>query len=180
MATSYYSVDAILTDSQKAPCTFDLSVPHLTALNNGSGIENGMKLELPLWMADMLALSKPAGPSSSSLVSLDMPAALGPRVINALKADPKSVDVKAQARWFYGLGERMLDLFDEEEMMEVLNDTFKQRALEIADKAANTRTTQQGGDEFLRGLDENERRLFRAAHNGTNDVKKWFDSSSRA
>lgn len=121
MASSYYSVDAILTDSQKAPCTFELEVPHLTPLNNGSAIENGMKLELPLWMADMLALSKPAGPSSS-LASLDMPAALGPRVINALKADPKSVDIKAQARWFYGLGERMLDLFDEEEMTDVLND----------------------------------------------------------
>lgn len=121
MASSYYSVDAILTDSQKAPCTFELKVPHLTPLNNGSAIENGMKLELPLWMADMLALSKPGGPSSS-LASLDMPAALGPRVINALKADPKSVDIKAQARWFYGLGERMLDLFDEEEMTDVLND----------------------------------------------------------
>lgn len=121
-SSSYYSVDAILTDSQKAPCTFDLAVPRLSALNNGSAIENGTKLELPLWMADMLAMSKPAGPSSASLASLDMPTALGPRVINALKADPKSVDIKAQARWFYGLGERMLDLFEEEELTEVLND----------------------------------------------------------
>ncbi|KAK4502405.1 hypothetical protein PRZ48_005830 [Zasmidium cellare] len=180
MATSYYSVDSILTDSQKAPCRFEVSVPLLTPLNNGAAIENGTKLELPFWMGGMLALSRPAGPSSATLASVDMPSELGPRVLNALKADPKSVDIKAQARWFYGLGERMLDLFDDEEISEVLNDTFKQRALEIADKAANTRTTQQGGDEFLRGLEESERRLFRAAHNGTNDVKKWFDSSSRA
>lgn len=123
MATSsYYSIDAILTDCQKAPCTFELAVPHLTPLNNGSAIEKGTKLELPLWMADMLAMSKPEGPTAPSLASLDMPSALGPRVINALKADPKSVDIKAQAKWFYGLGERMLDLFEEEEMTEVLND----------------------------------------------------------
>lgn len=121
MAT-YYSPDAILTDAQKAPCTFELTVPQLTPLNNGSVVEHGTKLELPLWLAEMLAVSKPAGPSSNSLATLDMPAPLGPRVMNALRADPKSVDIRAQAQRFYGLGERMLDLFDDEEVAEVLNE----------------------------------------------------------
>lgn len=121
MAT-YYSPDAILTDSQKAPCVFELTVPQLTPLNNGSVVESGTKLDLPLWLAEMLAVSKPSGPSSGSLVTLDMPAPLGPRVMNALRADPKSVDVRSQAQRFYGLGERMLDLFDDEEVSEVLND----------------------------------------------------------
>lgn len=119
---AYYSPESILTDSQKAPCTFELGVPGLSPLNNGSAIEKGTKLDLPLWMAEMLAVSKPAGPSSASLASLDMPSALGQRVMNALKADPKSVDVRAQAQWFYGLGERMLELFEEEEMVDVLLD----------------------------------------------------------
>lgn len=118
---TYYSPTAILTDSQKAPTTFTLAVPTLTPLNNGSAIEEGTKLDLPLWLAEMLAVSKPAGPASpTSFASLDMPFALGPRVLNALKADPKSVDVRAQAPWFYGLGERMLELFEDEEVGEVL------------------------------------------------------------
>lgn len=82
--------------------------------------------------------------------------------------------------------------------------TFKKRALEIADKAQNTRTVQQGGDsgDFMGGLDETERQctcqsytaipkyshiantnlqtVFRAAHDGSNNVKKWFESSSRS
>jgi len=119
---AYYSPTAILTDSQKAPCTFELAVSHLSAINNGTAIENGTKLDLPLWMAEMLAVSKPAGPSSASLATLDMPPALSQRVLNALRADPKSVELRGQAQWFYGLGERMLELFEEEEMVEVLTD----------------------------------------------------------
>lgn len=119
---AYYSPDSILTDAQKAPLTFELPVPHLTALNNGTAVDHGTKLDLPLWLAEMLAVSKPAGPTSTSLGSLDSPPALGQRVMNALRADPKSVDLRAQAQWFYGLGERMLELFEEEETVEVLTD----------------------------------------------------------
>ncbi|KAK3724784.1 DNA replication protein [Vermiconidia calcicola] len=156
---AYYNPDSILTDAQKAPLTFELAVPQLTPLNAGSAVEVGTKLDLPLWLAEMLAVSKPAGPQSSSLASLDMPSALGQRVTNALRADPKSVDLRAQAQWFYGLGERMLELFEEEETVEVLTDTFKKRALEIADKAQNTRTVQQGdgSSDFMSSLDESER-----------------------
>jgi len=116
---TYYDPNAILTDAQKVPLTFDLAVPRLSPLNNGSEITNGTKLDLPLWMAEMLAVSKPA---ADPLGSLEMPSALGQRVLNALRADPKSVDLRAQAQWFYALGERMLELFEEEEMGEVMSE----------------------------------------------------------
>lgn len=122
MSSSYYSPSHLQTDAQKAPLTFDLPCPHLSALNNGSSITPGTRLDLPLWLAEMLAVSKPGGPGSASLATLDLPAALGPRVLNALRADPVSVDLRAQAPWFYGLGERMLELFDEEEVGDVLTD----------------------------------------------------------
>jgi len=34
---SYYDVDAILTDSQKLPCTFELDVPGLGYLDGNPG-----------------------------------------------------------------------------------------------------------------------------------------------
>lgn len=120
MASKYYDPDAILTEAQKAPCTFELTVPELSALNAGSTVEVGTKLDLPLWLAEMLAMSKPAGPSSS-LASMDVPSALGPKVMAALAAGPKSVDIRAQAQWFYGMGERILNLFDDEELADVLS-----------------------------------------------------------
>jgi hypothetical protein len=55
-----------------------------------------------------------------ALVTLDYPQPLQTRVINALEADPKSVDLRAQAPHYYALGARMLDLFDDDAMVEVL------------------------------------------------------------
>ena len=60
--------------------------------------------------------------NTSSLVTLELPSALAPRVLNALKADPRSVDLRALAPHFYNLGARILELFEEEEMIEVLSD----------------------------------------------------------
>jgi len=68
----------------------------------------------------MLAVSNPSG--NSSLATLDLPQALSQRVMNALKADPKTVDLRAQAQHFYNIGARMLELFEEEEMVDILTD----------------------------------------------------------
>lgn len=57
---------------------------------------------------------------TSRLVTLDMPDALSERVMNALKADPRTVDLRALAPHFYHLSERILELFEEEEMVDVL------------------------------------------------------------
>ena len=181
MATSsYYDLNAILTDSQKIPCTFELTVPSLGYLggNAGEDIKSGAKLELPLWLGEMLAVNRISG-GDKSFLTMDMPAALSKRVVNALKADPKTVSVRQQAPLFYALGARMLDLFDEEELVEVLTDAFKKRAIDIADKASNSRNLVSEGTDWMKGLDEEERALFSTAHEGGASVRKWFESSSR-
>ena len=121
MAATYYSPSAILADSQKAPTTFQMVLDsHLAAsLNNGNAIEPGTKIDLPLWLGQILAASQPAG---DYVCHLDMPNALGKRVVNALSADPKSVDVRAQAQFFYGLGQNMLSVVEDLEVMGVLVD----------------------------------------------------------
>ncbi|KAF2089334.1 DNA replication complex GINS protein PSF3 [Saccharata proteae CBS 121410] len=170
---SYYDIDAILTDAQKVPCTFELTVPGLGYLdgNIGQDMKQGTKVELPLWLGEMLAVSAPS--TTSTMATLDLPTALSARVINALKADPRTVDIRALAPHFYALGARMLELFEEEEMGEVLSETFKSRAKVIADQAHNPRAQGEGAD-FLRGLDESERQLFRAAHDSAKDVRTWM------
>ncbi|KAJ5440892.1 GINS complex [Penicillium cf. griseofulvum] len=170
---SYYDIDSILTDAQKLPCTFELEVPGLGILegNAGEDIKAGTRIDLPLWLGEMLSIGARLG--TSRLVTLDMPDALSERVMNALKADPRTLDLRALAPHFYNLSERILELFEEEEMVDVLGDAFKKRAAEIADHAHNSRGAVGGGVDFLRGLDETERQLFRAAHDRAKDMRIW-------
>lgn len=122
----------------------------------------------------MLAVSSSS--TSKTLVTLGTPPSLTPRVLNALKADPKSVDLRALAQHFYALGARYLELFEEEEICEVLMESWRKRAGEISDHAGNSGGAGGGTDgvEFLRGLDEGERGLFRAAHDSSKAMRSWM------
>lgn len=128
---------------------------------------------------------------SAPLVTLDFPQPLQQRVVNALKADPRTVDLRAQAPHFYALGAKILDLFEDEDIADVLmevslrashlqatpgltaSQTFRKRAAEIADHAHNPKGAMGEGAEFLRGLDEIERQLFKSAHEGAKHVRTW-------
>lgn len=61
-------------------------------------------------------------PGSQPLVNLDFPAPLQQKVTNALKADPKSVDLRVQAPHFYALGAKILDLFEDDDVVDILSD----------------------------------------------------------
>lgn len=83
-------------------------------------VKAGAKVDLPLWLGVMLAVSSGPQFGGRPLVELDFPAPLQHRVVNALKADPKTVDLRAQAPQYYSLGAKILDLFEDEELADVL------------------------------------------------------------
>ena len=60
--SGYYSVDAILTDAQKVPCTFELDVPGLGYLDDNAG-------------GNVRACSLPIDSRTSSLMSSAHPQA---------------------------------------------------------------------------------------------------------
>jgi GINS complex subunit 3 len=55
----------------------------------------------------------------------------------------------------------------------ISSQTFKKRAADIADHAHNHRGALGEGADFLRGLDETERQLFRAGHDSAKAVRDW-------
>lgn len=84
--------------------------------------------------------------------------------------------LRDQSAHFYGVGVRMLDLFDERDIAEVLRKTFVVRAGEVG---LHARKADEGvggnGGEFLRGLEEWERALFRRGHDGVKGAKEWME-----
>ncbi|KAK3689070.1 hypothetical protein B0T22DRAFT_379495 [Podospora appendiculata] len=191
---SYYDIDSILTDAEKIPCTFQLEIPELGYLDNqpGQPLKAGSKIALPLWLAEMLAIANTGGDDQAkSFVTFDLPAALSNEVVQALKADPRAVPLRDQSPHLYGLATHMMDLSEEQELGVVLRKTFVTRASEIALHARkvggtghNKGTADEGsnlgvggtGEEFLRGLEEWERKLFRKAHDGAKAGKEWMEN----
>ena len=55
------------------------------------------------------------------MVTLDTPESLSTRVLNALKADPRTVELRGLAPNFYGLAIRFLECYEEEEIVDVLS-----------------------------------------------------------
>lgn len=125
----------------------------------------------------MLALASSGGPDSKPPLTLNLPPCLSDQVISALKADPRAITVRDQSAHFYGIGVRMLDLFDEAELGAVLRRSFLIRANDIGLHArkADEGVTAGQGQEFLRGLDEWERSLFRKSHEGVKGAKEWTE-----
>lgn len=95
---------------------------------------------------------------NAPLLEFDVPPALSPHVINALKADPRAVDLRSLAPHFYGLGIKTWELLsDDDKISDVLAQSFKVRAREISDHAHNPGGALGEGADFLRSLDEMER-----------------------
>ena len=70
----------------------------------------------------------------------------------------------------------MLDLFDEKDVAEVLRKTFVVRAGEVGLHARKAdEAGVGGGEEFLRGLEEWERGIFRRGHEGVKNAKEWTE-----
>ncbi|KAL2157144.1 hypothetical protein VTH06DRAFT_6432 [Thermothelomyces fergusii] len=189
---SYYDVDSILTDAEKIPCTFQLDVPDLGYLDNTptQPLKAGTKVNLPLWLAEMLAIANTGDVEGKSFVTFDLPPALGNDVVQALKADPRAVPLRDQSAHFYGLATHMMELSEEKELAATLRKTFVTRASEIVlharkvggighkgkvDEGSNLGLG-GAGEEFLRGLDEWERKLFRKAHDGAKAGKEWMEN----
>ncbi|KAI0426363.1 hypothetical protein F5Y09DRAFT_319101 [Xylaria sp. FL1042] len=99
--------------------------------------------------------------------------------MSALKADPRAVPLRDQSHNFYSLGTRMLDLFEEKEICAILRRTFVTRAADIALHAGKAGATDDmgvgAGEDFLRGLEEWERKLFKKAHDGAKGTKEWME-----
>ncbi|CED85258.1 Multiple inositol polyphosphate phosphatase [Phaffia rhodozyma] len=184
----YWSIDAIIADNQKLPCTFQLDVQGLGYLDGGneSDIKELAKSEIPFWLVQTLAIN--------DFVTFNIPQAFSNRVRNALNAESRSVKlsnlVGGLGMW-YGFGRRLVGILDDPQatyLSTLLLTTFKFRAPEIQDQAQHAASITShaqaslgsgtGAGEFRDGLEGEERELFAIAQDSARRMKHWYDSNS--
>ncbi|SNX81644.1 related to PSF3 - subunit of the GINS complex [Melanopsichium pennsylvanicum] len=97
----YWNVDDFLADSQKLPCTFNIDVPNMGQIHSTEerDIKALSRVELPFWLAELMALN--------NIVSINKPKSFSNRVKAALDASPTSVQLRNQNIHWYALGARL-------------------------------------------------------------------------
>ncbi|PWN53589.1 GINS complex, Psf3 component [Violaceomyces palustris] len=208
MDQNYWDIDSILSDNQKLPCTFNLTVPNLGHLesNDERDVKQHARLELPFWLAELLALN--------DVVSISMPKAFGPRVRGALDANAQSVQLRNLNIWWYALGLRLGNLIDSTDLLDVLSKTYTSRLPQIYEQSQHLASMSGGGGggggsggvgihsssssgassissngmtqgpppsmemvEFLNGLDESEKLLLRTGQEAARIMKDYLAGS---
>ncbi|KAK7470851.1 DNA replication protein [Stygiomarasmius scandens] len=189
MDNDYFSIDAILAENQKFQCTFKQEIPDMGHLGGGSerDIQVQSKRQIPIWLAYTIIYSDWA--------DFDIPAAFGPKVRNALKAEPRSVRlanlVGAGGSW-YGFGKTTMDILSDEQaqvLSEMLTTTFKGRLIEVIDQAQHfaalgpvgaSGNTGDSSQAFREGLDATERDLFTLAQESSKKMKRWYEETEKS
>ncbi|CCD25914.2 DNA replication protein PSF3 NDAI_0G01380 [Naumovozyma dairenensis CBS 421] len=205
----YYDIDDILADSVEIPCKFQHDIPGLGYLENNPGkpISKNAKLDLPIWLARILAIvGGDANPDTMEdeeplpFVELLTPDMFSPKVINAIKADPASLDLHAINSYFYSLATKWITLFNDKQLAEVVHNLLLERS-QIINKYAGsvpvdlfhsstdigsgkkTGHSSHGGNSsmvrvsnstFLLTLDEFEKKIYKKSHESYKDTKRWM------
>ncbi|KIJ70263.1 hypothetical protein HYDPIDRAFT_104950 [Hydnomerulius pinastri MD-312] len=189
MDNDYFSIDAILAENQKIQCTFKVDIPDMGHLGGGSDrdIKALSKVPIPIWLAYIVLYSDWA--------DFTIPSPFGPRVRNALKAEPRSVKLSAlvgAGGLWYGFGKMIMDILSDEQangMSELLTQTFRGRLTEVIDQAQHFAALGPAGgggpagdaaQSFREGLDGTERQLFALAQDSAKRTKRWHEGNDRA
>ncbi|EDO15302.1 hypothetical protein Kpol_1038p8 [Vanderwaltozyma polyspora DSM 70294] len=202
----YYDIDDILADSAEIPCKFNYDIPGLGYLegNPGKQINKNTKIQLPLWLARILAIiggdSEGADENgdetneNDNLPFLEMqtPDFLSNKVINAIKTSPESLDLHSINSHFIELANKWIALFGDTDLANVIYDLTLARSIELNNHASsvalelasnkpdnsNKDSIYQDGNNintpFLLSMDEFEKKIYKKSHNSYKDTKKWL------
>lgn len=169
----YYDLDDVLADGERVPCKFNLSVPGLGYLegNPGKLVLKDAKVELPIWLAEILASCVTLETSQESFIDLLEPDFISAKVRNAIKADPKSVDLHSIMSNYYKLVEKWATMFEERDLAELAMAMLKERAVEIDNYAGNS--NKHVNSNFLHSLDEFEKKLYKVTNESKKQMREW-------
>ncbi|RLV92760.1 DNA replication complex GINS protein PSF3 [Spathaspora sp. JA1] len=171
--SNYYDLDDILADAEKVPCKFNITVPGLGYLqgNPGKPIEKDIKIDLPFWLAEILAVCIVSDSTQQSFIDMIDPEFINSKVINAIKSNPTSVDLHKLLPYYYKLIEKWCSMFNDEDLIENVMNMLRERTFEINSFANNNK---QLNSEFLYTLEEFEKKLFKQTSESNKLMRNWL------
>ncbi|AET37766.1 DNA replication protein PSF3 Ecym_2006 [Eremothecium cymbalariae DBVPG len=181
----YYDVDEILAAGTKFSCKFNYDIPGLGYLegNPGRQLNKNAKIELPLWLASVLAIvtgdQEHDDEEALPFVQFLSPEMFSSKVVNAIKSDAPTLDVHSISGQFYTLGIKWATLFSDVELAGVINKMLLERALEINRHASSVSVDagvapSDSTGTLLMTLDEFEKKLYKETHDTYRDAKLWL------
>lgn len=173
MSGNYYDIDDILADGEKIPCRFSITVPGLGYLegNPGRAIDKDTQLELPIWLAEILAICE-IGSNKQSFIDLIEPDFISSQVLNAIKTNSTTVDLHKLLPNFYRIIEKWCTMFNDEQLIMIVMDLLKNRAAEINNYANNT--NKSINNDFIYTLDEFEKKLYKLTSDSNKNMRNWL------
>lgn len=177
---SYYDLDDIIAESHRIPCNINVTLPHLGILegNPGQTLEKDTKLELPLWIAFILAMTPIGEDSEETFITLLQPDAFARKVINTIKTSSTSLDVHSIAPNYYSLVEKWSRMFEDHGLVDVVLRMLQERSTELNRFAQNLSGVQKESG-FLYSLDEFEKQLYRNAQIDAKALRSWMYGEDR-
>lgn len=187
----YYDLDEILADSTRIPCKFNLTASGLAYLEGNpthddplnNSIKKGTRIDLPLWLAEYLA-STPIpqiyedDPDDVAFIELIPPTYTSTTIFNALKSSPTTIQLNTILKNYYAFIQKWSSLFNDKELVNVITEVLKERIDEINNFAQVYKGTvtgaSTGGGDFIGGLDEFEKQVFKSGNASVKQVKKWL------
>ncbi|ORX46661.1 DNA replication complex GINS protein psf3 [Piromyces finnis] len=172
---NYFDLDSILSEQQKLSVSFTVDVPGLGFLENnpGGSLHSGEKVLLPFWAMSCLTLI--SSPDNEPIIDIVNPKCFGNQCLNQLIAGPTTVHLYQLCPYFYQFGCNLLKTTeDSKNISSILFETFKKRISLIMDYSEQIQITRDKA-EFVRGLDEMERQLYKCGCESIISMKKWVN-----
>lgn len=150
----------------------------------GEPIKEDNKVELPLWLAEILAICAAQGDDTANsevenkqpqaFIRLIEPEFFSKQFLNFIKSDPLRINLSPY-NFYYKIVSKWSYMFNDTELADLISKMFVSRASEI--NALSYKSNDQfNGDnqEFLNSLENSERDLFKISHTSYKDIKNWF------
>ncbi|KAJ0397279.1 hypothetical protein P43SY_006539 [Pythium insidiosum] len=167
---NYFDINDILAGEERIKCTFQTDAVDCAYLDPScvdDDLKSGAVVELPLWLAEPLAMRGD--------VAIEVPSFLTQRFRRIMKAGPSAVNLRDFSPYVYEVAKHVLPLVEEgdgKEIQEILRLAFGgDRYREILNNSMNT--LQEDTTEFTRKLTEEEKALFQAGVQDSKDFMHW-------